>query len=132
MIRPATLHRLAYPRVSSNSLARCRAIPKRALSSTSPTYLNEHLPKSTSPIVSNPHFFNSVTPDGSGIPTYRVLDGSGKVLEGAEVPEVSEEMAAKMYENMLLLPTLDNVLYNVQRQGKISFYVSMSLVPLGC
>ena len=25
---------------------------------------------------------------------------------------------------MQLLPTLDNVLYNVQRQGKISFYVS--------
>ena len=24
---------------------------------------------------------------------------------------------------MMLLPTLDNVLYNVQRQGKISFYV---------
>lgn len=27
------------------------------------------------------------------------------------------------YENMLLCPTLDNILYNVQRQGKISFYV---------
>ena len=25
---------------------------------------------------------------------------------------------------MQLLPTLDNILYNVQRQGKISFYVS--------
>jgi hypothetical protein len=24
---------------------------------------------------------------------------------------------------MQLLPTLDNILYNVQRQGKISFYV---------
>ena len=97
------------------------------MSSTSPTHLNEHLPKSTSPIVPKPHFFNSVTPDGSGIPTYRVLDGSGKVLDGAEAPEVSEEMAVKMYENMLLLPTLDNVLYNVQRQGKISFYVGVSL-----
>lgn len=27
------------------------------------------------------------------------------------------------YEYMQLLPTLDNILYNVQRQGKISFYV---------
>jgi 2-oxoisovalerate dehydrogenase E1 component alpha subunit len=26
---------------------------------------------------------------------------------------------------MQLLPALDNVLYNVQRQGKISFYVSV-------
>jgi len=30
----------------------------------------------------------------------------------------------KLYEHMQMLPTLDNVLYNVQRQGKISFYVT--------
>jgi hypothetical protein len=30
------------------------------------------------------------------------------------------------YENMLLCPILDNILYNVQRQGKISFYVRLS------
>jgi len=29
-----------------------------------------------------------------------------------------------LYENMQLLPTLDNILYNVQRQGKISFYMT--------
>jgi 2-oxoisovalerate dehydrogenase E1 component alpha subunit len=27
------------------------------------------------------------------------------------------------YENMVMLPIVDNILYNVQRQGKISFYV---------
>jgi hypothetical protein len=27
------------------------------------------------------------------------------------------------YKNMVLLPTIDNILYNIQRQGKISFYV---------
>lgn len=95
----------------------------RSFSSTQTARLDNVLPRSTSPIVAKPHFFNSVTGDGSTIPTYRVLDGSGKVLDGAEVPEIDEAFAVKMYENMLLLPTLDTVLYNVQRQGKISFYV---------
>jgi hypothetical protein len=31
------------------------------------------------------------------------------------------------YEHMQLLPVLDNLLYNVQRQGKISFYVRSSI-----
>jgi len=32
-------------------------------------------------------------------------------------------LAVSRYENMQLLPTMDNILYNVQRQGKVSFYV---------
>lgn len=34
------------------------------------------------------------------------------------------------YEYMQLLPTLDNLLYNVQRQGKISFYVSRRVLSM--
>ena len=33
---------------------------------------------------------------------------------------------AHRYENMTILPALDTLLYNVQRQGKISFYVGSS------
>ncbi|KAF4590032.1 hypothetical protein EYR40_009573 [Pleurotus pulmonarius] len=83
------------------------------------------LPHSNSPIVSKLHFFNAVSGDGNAIPTYRVLDGVGKPLEGAELPEIDRVFARKIYEHMQLLPTLDTVLYNVQRQGKISFYVSL-------
>lgn len=127
-----------------------------------------HLPSSQSPIVSKLHFFNSVTGDGQQIPTFRVLDGMGKPINGAQVPEVNivyssfslviltsavsvdgPELCTEAvslprisqltdlncirtsftflsrYENMQLLPTLDNILYNVQRQGKISFYVCL-------
>ena len=38
--------------------------------------------------------------------------------------QIEKDFARKLYENMLMLPSLDNLLYNVQRQGKISFYVS--------
>lgn len=98
-------------------------VSRRSFATTANTRV-ELLPKSNSPIVSKLSFFNSVTGDGTQIPTYRVLDGSGKPLDGAELPELDETTAKKMYENMMLLPTLDNVLYNVQRQGKISFYMT--------
>ncbi|KAG6916324.1 hypothetical protein DXG01_007374 [Tephrocybe rancida] len=80
-----------------------------------------NLPNSKSPIVAKLNFFNSVQSEGL-IPTFRVLDGTGKLIDGAELPEIDEKLSHKMYENMQLLPTLDNILYNVQRQGKISFY----------
>ncbi|KAJ2922242.1 hypothetical protein H1R20_g14854, partial [Candolleomyces eurysporus] len=99
------------------------ALQSRPFSSTTCSRF-ENLPKSNSPIVSKLDFFNSVTGNGSQIPTYRVIDGSGKLLESAELPEMDEAFAKRLYENMMLLPTLDNVLYNVQRQGKISFYMT--------
>ncbi|KAJ4482312.1 thiamine diphosphate-binding protein [Lentinula aciculospora] len=105
-----------------------RALPLRShilhqsasLSTRSPG----RLPNTQSPIVSKPHFFNSVTGDSNEqIPAFRLLDGTGVPIEGAELPELDEVFARKLYENMQLLPNLDNILYNVQRQGKISFYV---------
>ncbi|KAF9483521.1 hypothetical protein BDN70DRAFT_873833 [Pholiota conissans] len=101
-----------------------RALPalSRAFSSA-PARHRDLLPTTNSPIVSKLSFFNSVQ-GNEQIPTYRILDGVGKPLEGAELPEIDEKFARLLYENMQLLPTLDNVLYNVQRQGKISFYMT--------
>lgn len=65
-----------------------------------------------------------MTGSSAQIPTYRVLDGVGKPIEGAELPEIDKAYAHRLYEHMQLLPALDNVLYNVQRQGKISFYMT--------
>ncbi|KAF9533097.1 branched-chain alpha-keto acid dehydrogenase E1-alpha subunit [Crepidotus variabilis] len=84
----------------------------------------EVLPTTASPIVSKLDFFNAV--GNKPIPTFRLLDGVGKPLEGAVLPEVciDKAFARRLYESMQMLPTLDNVLYNVQRQGKISFYMT--------
>lgn len=63
----------------------------RGIANTPPqivTQVQGNLPTSQSPIVSKLHFFNSVTGDGAQIPTYRVIDGSGKPIDGAEIPEV--------------------------------------------
>ncbi|KAG1761409.1 thiamine diphosphate-binding protein [Suillus occidentalis] len=81
------------------------------------------LPTTHSSAVSKLAFFNSVTGDSSKIPNYRVLDALGAPIEGAEVPEVCvAPFHLLTYENMQLLPTLDDILCSAQRQGRIPFY----------
>lgn len=55
-----------------------------------PVQSHGNLPTSLSPITPKLQFFNSVMEEGKQIPTYRVLDGSGTLLDGAELPEVRE------------------------------------------
>lgn len=38
--------------------------------------------------------------------------------------QVSKEMAVKMYSEMVTLQTMDSIFYEVQRQGRISFYLT--------
>lgn len=58
-----------------------------------PVQPHGNLPTSQSPITPKLHFFNSVTEEGKQIPTYRVLDGAGKPLEGAELPDVRVDVS---------------------------------------
>lgn len=53
-----------------------------------PEHSHGNLPSSQSPITSTMHFFNSVMEAGKQIPTYRVIDGTGQPVEGAQIPEV--------------------------------------------
>ncbi|EKM79223.1 hypothetical protein AGABI1DRAFT_40547 [Agaricus bisporus var. burnettii JB137-S8] len=107
---------IAARRTAGNVLLR------RGFSTTRST--RDNLPTTNSPIVNRLNFINSVTGSSSQIPTYRVLDGVGKPIEGAELPEIDKAFAIRLYEKMMLLPAMDNVLYNIQRQGKISFYMT--------
>ncbi|CAG8438099.1 8876_t:CDS:2 [Diversispora eburnea] len=65
-------------------------------------------------------FIQSVNP----IPTYRVMDRQGKVLDPAQEPQVSKEFALKIYKDMITLNIFDLILYEAQRQGRISFYMT--------
>jgi len=48
-----------------------------------------NLPNSRSAFVPKLKFINCVTGSNELIPTYRVLDGVGKPIDGAELPEVA-------------------------------------------
>ena len=82
----------------------------------------------------NDSFFDSVKPktlsgnknSQGGIPTYRLMDGVGRLLPGVtqEMINITQQEAVKMYRTMLLLPQIDVILYNAQRQGRISFMMT--------
>ncbi|BEJ12227.1 hypothetical protein CspHIS471_0206870 [Cutaneotrichosporon sp. HIS471] len=65
-------------------------------------------------------FFNAVA---NTIPTYRVLDEEGRPVKDAVLPELTKEEALRIYRTMILVPVVDNILYQSQRQGRISFYM---------
>jgi hypothetical protein len=64
---------------------------RKSLSTTTPISFPEShglLPTSQSPITPKLHFFNAAITDGKQLPAYRIIDGVGNVIEGAELPEV--------------------------------------------
>eukprot|EP00058_Branchiostoma_floridae_P008223 XP_002593711.1 hypothetical protein BRAFLDRAFT_64002 [Branchiostoma floridae] len=64
-------------------------------------------------------------PEGApGIPVYRVMDGEGRILKSSEDPQLSKDTVLEMYRKMVMLSTMDGILYNAQRQGRISFYMT--------
>lgn len=57
-------------------------------------------------------------------PVFRILGKAGNVLPGAEVPaELGKEEFVKMYSTMVQVQAMDDIFYNAQRQGRISFYM---------
>ncbi|KAK2171678.1 hypothetical protein NP493_1042g00039 [Ridgeia piscesae] len=58
------------------------------------------------------------------IPVYRVMDNKGNVIDADEDPQFDKETCLKMYRCMTLLNTMDRILYESQRQGRISFYMT--------
>jgi 2-oxoisovalerate dehydrogenase E1 component alpha subunit len=64
------------------------------------------------------------TKNDSIMPTYRVLDSRGDLLNDKDEPDWSKDTALKMYKDMLTLNAMDSILYDAQRQGRISFYMT--------
>ncbi|XP_043231950.1 2-oxoisovalerate dehydrogenase subunit alpha, mitochondrial-like [Amphibalanus amphitrite] len=60
----------------------------------------------------------------NGIPVYRVMDRSGRVIQAKDEPKIPDDTLIDMYQKMTLLNTMDKILYESQRQGRISFYMT--------
>jgi len=59
-----------------------------------------------------------------GIPVYRVMDRKGVVIDPSQDPNLGKDLIIKLYKDMTLLNTMDRILYESQRQGRISFYMT--------
>nr|CAB08111.1 branched chain alpha-keto acid dehydrogenase E1-alpha subunit [Solanum lycopersicum] len=58
------------------------------------------------------------------LPCYRVLNDDGSLISNSIHDQLGEEVAVNMYSAMVTLKTMDTYLYEAQRQGRISFYMT--------
>lgn len=58
------------------------------------------------------------------IPIYRVMNSDGSFIDSKQDPNLDKETVQKMFRDMVKLNTMDKILYESQRQGRISFYMT--------
>jgi 2-oxoisovalerate dehydrogenase E1 component alpha subunit len=57
------------------------------------------------------------------LPTYRVVDQNGVVVDPNFKPDLSNEEVIKLYRDMLTTSIMDIIMFDAHRQGRISFYM---------
>ena len=55
--------------------------------------------------------------------TYRVLDQNGLVVDPSFKPDLDDEAVVKLYLDMLTVSIMDLIMFDAQRQGRVSFYM---------
>ncbi|PHH65924.1 hypothetical protein CDD81_872 [Ophiocordyceps australis] len=64
------------------------------------------------------------TPDSySALPTYRVVDQHGEVVDSSFKADISDQEVVKLYMDMLYISIMDLIMFDAQRQGRLSFYM---------
>jgi 2-oxoisovalerate dehydrogenase E1 component alpha subunit len=58
------------------------------------------------------------------IPTLEILRSDGSLYEGAEEPELAQDLAIHIYRTMVFTRVLDERMVSAQRQGRLSFYLT--------
>ncbi|KAK1779703.1 thiamine diphosphate-binding protein [Copromyces sp. CBS 386.78] len=57
------------------------------------------------------------------LPTYRAVDQNGQVVDPSFKPDLSDEEVIKLYHDMLTISIMDLIMFDAQRQGRLSFYM---------
>ncbi|OKY26357.1 thiamine pyrophosphate-dependent dehydrogenase E1 component subunit alpha [Thalassotalea sp. PP2-459] len=73
------------------------------------------------PVVHNAAFIDGHSVE---IPILKILQQDGTVYQGAELPNIDEEHAVKIYKALAFHRALDERMIGAQRQGRISFYMA--------
>ncbi|SET57327.1 thiamine pyrophosphate-dependent dehydrogenase E1 component subunit alpha [Thalassotalea agarivorans] len=58
------------------------------------------------------------------IPTLKILQQDGTVYEGAELPDIDQALAERIYKTLVFHRVLDERMIAAQRQGRVSFYMA--------
>ncbi|WDE03467.1 thiamine pyrophosphate-dependent dehydrogenase E1 component subunit alpha [Thalassomonas viridans] len=73
------------------------------------------------PVVHKPVFIDGHSVE---IPILKVLQQDGTLYPGAELPEIDQELATKVYKTLAFHRVLDERMVAAQRQGRVSFYIA--------
>lgn len=65
----------------------------------------------------------AVASESPSLPTYRVVDQDGKIVDQSFTADLTDEEIIKLYQNMLLISIMDVIMFDAQRQGRLSFYM---------
>ena len=58
------------------------------------------------------------------MPTYRIMDADGKIVDNTRDPQSAPDSEiVSWYKTMLMVSIMDLIMYESQRQGRISFYM---------
>ncbi|KAK4173672.1 thiamine diphosphate-binding protein [Triangularia setosa] len=57
------------------------------------------------------------------LPTYRAIDQHGVVVDPGFNPDLTDEQVIKLYKDMLTVSIMDLIMFDAQRQGRLSFYM---------
>ncbi|KAK0739068.1 thiamine diphosphate-binding protein [Apiosordaria backusii] len=57
------------------------------------------------------------------LPTYRAIDQHGVVVDTDFKPDLTDEQVIKHYKDMLTVSIMDLIMFDAQRQGRLSFYM---------
>ncbi|XP_063381937.1 2-oxoisovalerate dehydrogenase subunit alpha, mitochondrial [Cydia fagiglandana] len=79
-------------------------------------------PGAKAPYVTQMKFLNENSYDP--IPIYRVMENNGEIIDKHEEPNIDDEKLVEMLKVMIQLNQMDKILYESQRQGRISFYMT--------
>ncbi|CRK11846.1 hypothetical protein BN1723_017258, partial [Verticillium longisporum] len=61
--------------------------------------------------------------DYPALSTYRVVDQDGIVVDESFKPDLSDEEVIKLYKDMVYISIMDLIMFDAQRQGRLSFYM---------
>lgn len=61
--------------------------------------------------------------ESPSLATYRVVDQDGKVVDPSFKADLADDEVVKLYLNMLQISVMDLIMFDAQRQGRLSFYM---------
>ena len=61
--------------------------------------------------------------EDDAMPTFRVLDQEGRVIDKSLEIDISDEEVIRLYTDMVSVSIMDLIMFDAQRQGRISFYM---------